>query len=548
MNYQDLANLLYPNITGDIKSLEEKYKERQLPEGAEVCRFAPSPTGRMHMGNLFASFIPEVIAKQSKGVFILRIEDTDEKRAIDNGVQLILDDLENFNYVVDEHPIKGGEYGPYVQTQRTEIYHTVAKYLVSIGRAYPCFCSADDLTKMRTIQEAKKDRIGYYGNYAKCRNLTFDEIKERIERGDKWVLRLKSLGDFNKKFVFSDLIKGDIELPENDIDQVLIKSDGIPPYAFAHVCDDHFMRVTTVTRDDSYISSVPYHLEIWNACGFKAPKFAHLLPLNKKDGDTIRKISKRKDPEAAVAFYHEKGIPNEAIKLYFATIMNSNFEDWFLENQDKSYRDFTFTFNKMSTSGSLFDLEKLMNISKVYFSKLTASEIYERVLNYSKQYDEEFYNLIKEDSKYLIDLLNIERNTERPRMDIGSYSDVKKEFWYMYDELFNKVEEPYKDVNYSYDVSFIKDYFENVYDESDNEEDWFNKVKEYASMKGFAINRKEYKEDPSRFLGNIADFCSIIRVMLTTSNMSPNMYDLLKIYGKDKLLKRVDLFLENVNK
>ena len=547
MNYKDLAELLYPNVKSDIKALEEKYPERKLDEGAEVCRFAPSPTGRMHMGNLFASFIPEVIAKQTNGVFILRIEDTDEKRAIENGVELILNDLENFNYIVDEHPIKGGEYGPYIQTERAEIYHTVAKYLVSIGRAYPCFCSSEDLTEMRTKQEEKKDRIGYYGKYAKCRNLSFEEVKARIENGDKWVLRLKSMGDFNKKFVFNDLVKGSIELPENDIDQVLIKSDGIPPYAFAHVCDDHFMRVTTVTRDDSYISSVPYHLEIWNACGFEAPKFAHLLPLNKKEGETIRKISKRKDPEAAVAFYHEKGIPNEAIKLYFATIMNSNFEEWFLENQDKTYREFKFSFDKMSTSGSLFDLEKLMNISKVYFSKLSASEIYERVLNYTKQYDLEFYELIKDRKEYLTALLNIEREVERPRMDIGSYSDVKKEFWYMFDELFNKKDNPYEDINYSYDISFIKAYFENIYSENDSEEEWFNKVKEYASSQNFAINRKEYKEDPTKFLGNLADFCSIIRVMLTTSNMSPNMYDLLKIYGRENLLKRIDVFLSAVN-
>jgi len=548
MNYQDLADLLYPDVKYDIKDLEEKYPKRNLPGGAEVCRFAPSPTGRMHMGNLFASFIPEVFAKQSNGVFILRIEDTDEKRAIENGVQLILDDLENFNYIVDEHPIKGGEYGPYVQTERAEIYHTVAKYLVSIGRAYPCFCSSDDLTEMRNMQELNKERIGYYGSFAKCRNLSFEEVKRRIENGDKWVLRLKSMGDFNKKFVFNDLVKGSIELPENDIDQVLIKSDGIPPYAFAHVCDDHFMRVTMVTRDDSYISSVPYHLEIWDACGFEAPKFAHLLPLNKKEGETIRKISKRKDPEAAVAFYHEKGIPNEAIKLYFATLMNSNFEEWFLQNQDKTYRDFKFTCDKMSTSGSLFDLEKLMNISKVYFSKLSASEIYDRLLNYTAQYDEEFYNLIKDKRDYMVKLLNIEREVERPRMDIGSYSDVKKEFWYMFDELFDKVDNPYKEVKYSYDVSFIKEYFSDVYNESDTEEDWFNKVKEFASSKGFAINRKEFKENPDKFLGNIADFCSIIRVMLTTSNMSPNMYDLLKIYGKEKLLNRVELFLDNINK
>ncbi len=361
MTNTDLANLLYPDVTTTIEDLEKRYPERNLPEGAEVTRFAPSPTGRLHMGGLYATFIPEVMATQTNGVFILRIEDTDAKRAIENGTELIIQDLEAYGYRINEDPIKGGNYGPYIQSERTEIYHAVAKYLVSIGRAYPCFCSEEDLNSMREHQEHKKERIGYYGKYAKCRNLSYEEVKAHIDAGDKWVLRLKSMGDFDKKVVFKDLVKGTLELPENDIDQVIVKSDGIPPYAFAHVCDDHFMRVTTVTRDDSYISSVTYHLELWDACGFKAPKFAHLLPINVKDGNTIRKISKRKDPEAAVAFYTERGLPNEAVKFYFATLMNTNFEGWLLQNPDKSYRDFTFTFDKMSKSGPLFDLEKINN-------------------------------------------------------------------------------------------------------------------------------------------------------------------------------------------
>ena len=278
MNYDDLANLLYPDVTQTIDDLEKMYPKRNLPEGAEVMRFAPSPTGRMHLGNLYASFIPEVIAKQTNGIFIVRIEDTDQKRKIENGIELGINDLEHYNYKVDEDPIKGGNYGPYIQSQRINIYHTIAKYLVSVGRAYPCFCSEEDLNQMRQIQESKKDRIGYYGHYAKCRNLTYDEIKKHIDKGDKWVLRLKSKGNFNSQIILKDLVKGTIKLPENDLDQVIVKSDGIPPYAFAHVCDDHFMRVTIVTRDDSYISSVPYHLELWKACGFEPPKFAHLLP------------------------------------------------------------------------------------------------------------------------------------------------------------------------------------------------------------------------------------------------------------------------------
>lgn len=548
MTNKDLADLLYPNITKTIDDLEKMYPERNLASGAEVCRFAPSPTGRMHMGNLFASFVPEVIANQSDGVFILRIEDTDDKRAIDNGVELILEDLEHYNYVVNEHPIKGGNYGPYIQTQRKEIYHIVAKYLVSIGRAYPCFCSEDDLSEMRTVQESKKDRIGYYGKYAKCRNLTYEEVKQHIDNGDKWVLRLKSMGDFNKKFTFKDLIKGTIELPQNDIDQVLVKSDGIPPYAFAHVCDDHFMRVTIVTRDDSYISSVPYHLEVWDACGFKAPKFAHLLPLNKKDGETIRKISKRKDPEAAVSFYHEKGIPVEAIKLYFATIMNSNFDGWFLQNQDKSYRDFTFAFNKMSTSGSLFDLEKLINISKNYISRLKATEVYESTLNWAKEFDGDLYELLTKYKDYSISLFNIEREQKKPRKDYSCWSDIKNQIWYMYDEMFNSKENLYKDVeikNY-FDSSILIDYIDNYYSDTDTKDEWYSKIKELSISHGFAGEVKTYNENPDNYKGHVGDVCEFIRVATTSLTKTPDLYELLKLLGKDRIKERVLAFSDYI--
>ena len=540
MTNKDLAELLYPGVTEDIEFLEKKYPERNLPEGAEVCRFAPSPTGRMHMGNLYASFIPEVIANQSNGVFILRIEDTDDKRAIENGVELILEDLKHYNYNVHEHPLKGGEYGPYIQTERKNIYHIVAKYLVSIGRAYPCFCSEEDLTEMRNTQEAKKDRIGYYGKYAKCRDLSYEQIKEKIDAGEKWVLRLKSNGDFNKKIVFKDLVKGTIELPENDIDQVLIKSDGIPPYAFAHVCDDHFMRVTTVTRDDSYISSVPYHLEVWDACGFKAPKFAHLLPLNKKEGEIIRKISKRKDPEAAVSFYHERGIPVEAIKLYFATIMNSNFEGWFLQNQDKSYRDFQFAFNKMSTSGSLFDLEKLINISKNYLSKLKAVEVFEGLDSWSKEFDAEFNELINKYKDYTISILNIEREQKKPRKDYDCYSTIKEHIWYMYDELFDtyQKEYEYQNINDKEEITNILKLYMEKYFTIEDKEQWFNGMKELCDELGYASDMKAYKENPELFKGNVADVSMVLRVALTTKSMTPDLYEIMKNLGKERILSR----------
>lgn len=541
MNYKELADLLYPDVNLTIEDLEKMYPKRNLPEGAEVLRFAPSPTGRMHMGNLFASFVPETFAHQSNGLFLLRIEDTDLKRTIDDGIKYIIDDFKEFNLIVDEDPIKGGNYGPYVQRERINIYHTVAKYLVSIGRAYPCFCSEEDLNNMRKEQEEKKDRIGYYGHYAKCRNLSLDEVKKHLENGDEWTLRLKSLGDFNKRFIFNDLIKGNIELPENDIDQVLIKSDGVPPYAFAHVCDDHFMRVTIVTRDDSYISSVPFHVELWDACGFEKPKFAHILPINKKEDGNIRKLSKRKDPEAAVSFYHEKGVPVEAIKLYFATLLNSNFEEWYLQNQDKSYKEFIFTFDKMSTSGSLFDLEKLISISREYIKNLKAKEVFEGLDNWSKVYDKDFNTLINKYKEYTINILNIEREVERPRKDIESFSAVKREVGYMYDELFNIEEKTFERKEF-YSKELLEYYINNVYDENDDKQTWFNKIKEMCPLFGFASETKDYKKNPENYKGSVAQVCEVIRVAVTNRTNTPDLYEILKLLGKERIKERINNF------
>ncbi len=537
MDYKKLANLLYPNAK-DIDYYEKKYPERNLKEGAEVCRFAPSPTGRVHMGNLFASFIPEVFAHQSDGVFILRIEDTDQVRILDNGIELIYNDLKTYKYQIDESPLDGGKYGPYVQTERKEIYESYAKYLVSIGRAYPCFCSAEDLDEMRHRQEERKEQIGYYGRYAKCRNLSLEEIKKHLDNGDKFVLRLKSMGDPDKKFVFKDLVKGAIELPQNNLDQVLMKSDGIPPYAFAHVVDDHLMHTTIVTRDDSYISSVPYHMELWDAFGFKKPKFAHLLPINKKDGDIIRKISKRKDPEAAISFHHEKGIPVEAVKLYFATLLNSNFEGWLLQNPDKSYRDFKFTFDKMSKSGSLFDMEKLTNISKNYLSKLKANEVFDLLDEWSKEFDIEFNKLINKYKEYTISVLNIEREQKKPRKDFAFYSEIKEQIWYMFDELF-------EDTKYDFGVNSIEEvkkiinlYYEKYYDDKDDKDSWFNKIKELSDELGYASDMKAYKENPNNFKGSVADISNIIRVALTTKTTTPDLYEIMHLLGKERILKR----------
>lgn len=539
MTNKDLAELLFPDVTKTIEDYEKMYPERNLEEGAYVTRFAPSPTGRLHMGSLFASFVPEVFARQTNGVFILRIEDTDSKREIENGTELILSDLKDNDYKIDENPIDGGAYGPYIQTERKEIYRTFAKHLVAIGRAYPCFCTEEDLAHMREEEESRKERIGYYGKHAKCRNLTYEEVKAHLDKGDKFVIRLKSLGDFNKKLIFKDLIKGTIALPENDLDQVLLKSDGIPPYAFAHVVDDHLMRVTHVTRDDSYISSVPYHVELWNAFGFKLPKFAHLLPLCVKEGETVRKISKRKDPEAAVSFYHEKGIPKEAIKMYFATLLNSNFEEWYLQNQDKSYRDFTFTFNKMSKSGPLFDLEKLLNISRNYISKLTKDEVYKNLLEWTGTYDKEFNNILVKYEDYTKNVLNIEREQKKPRKDYSCYSDIKNQIFYMYDELYNPTSYEWGKIDDKNEIiKILKTYMEKYFNITDKEA-WFNNIKTLTDELGYCSNMKEYKENPDKYKGSVADISTVIRVALTSRSMTPDLYEIMRLLGKDRIKERI---------
>lgn len=539
MTNKDLAELLFPDVTKTIEDYEKMYPERNLEEGAYVTRFAPSPTGRLHMGSLFASFVPEVFARQTNGVFILRIEDTDSKREIENGTELILSDLKDNDYKIDENPIDGGAYGPYIQTERKEIYRTFAKHLVAIGRAYPCFCTEEDLAHMREEEESRKERIGYYGKHAKCRNLTYEEVKAHLDKCDKFVIRLKSLGDFNKKLIFKDLIKGTIALPENDLDQVLLKSDGIPPYAFAHVVDDHLMRVTHVTRDDSYISSVPYHVELWNAFGFKLPKFAHLLPLCVKEGETVRKISKRKDPEAAVSFYHERGIPKEAIKMYFATLLNSNFEEWYLQNQDKSYRDFTFTFNKMSKSGPLFDLEKLLNISRNYISKLTKDEVYKNLLEWTGTYDKEFNNLLVKYEDYTKNVLNIEREQKKPRKDYSCYSDIKNQIFYMYDELYNPTSYEWGKIDDKNEIiKILKTYMEKYFNITDKEA-WFNNIKTLTDELGYCSNMKEYKENPDKYKGSVADISTVIRVALTSRSMTPDLYEIMRLLGKDRIKERI---------
>lgn len=551
MTNKELASIMYPDVTKTIDDYEEIYPERNLKEGAIVSRFAPSPTGFVHMGSLLTAFIERKFPKDTDGVFYLRIEDTDQKRSVENGIQGIIDDLKNFDITIDEGVVseteEKGNYGPYIQTKRLDIYKTFAKYLVENDYAYPCFCSSEDIEEIRKRQEKNKDRIGYYGRFAKCRYLSNEERAEKIKNGESYVLRLKSTGDFNRKIVVNDCVRGKVEFPENDIDHILIKSDGIPVYHFAHVVDDHLMRTTHVMRGEEWFPSTPLHIELFKKFGFKVPKYAHLGLVMKIDEDgTRRKLSKRKDPEAAVSFYHEKGIPIEAVKLYLTTIANSNFESWYDANKDKTIDDFKLDFKKISASGTLFDLDKMLNISKNYISRLKASEVYEASLKWALEFDKELYDLLTKYKDYSINLFNIEREQKKPRKDYSCYSDIKNQIWYMYDELFDTKEKVYNNVEIKkyYNSDILFDYINDYYNSNDTKDEWYEKVKQLATKYGFAANVKDYKENPDDYNGHVGDVCEFIRVAITSLTMTPDLYELLRLLGEDRIKNRFNKFSE----
>ena len=548
MTNKDLANLIFPNITKTIEDYEKIYPERNLPEGAMVTRFAPSPTGFVHMGSLLASFISSKAAKDTNGIFYLRIEDTDQKREVENGIEGIVADLKNFEINIDEGALSRtesiGNYGPYIQSERKEIYHAFIKHLLEIGMAYPCFCTEEHLDEIREMQEATKSRIGYYGRYAVCRNLKIDEAYNRIKNGENFIIRLKSPGDFEKKIVVNDLVKGKIEFPENDLDIVIMKSDGLPTYHFAHLVDDHLMRTTHITRGDEWVSSLPIHIQLFQVFGFNPPKYAHLSPIMKQEGDTKRKLSKRKDPEAAMSYYTELGIPIKAVHLYLMTIANTNFEQWYDANKDKSIDDFKFDFKKISASGSLFDLEKLINISRNYISYLSAEEVYNNVLTWSKTYDLELYELLSKYKEYTINVFSIERYQKKPRKDYESWSSIKKNIWYMYDELFQNVDYDKGNITDKNEINnILSTYINSYYQESDDKDTWFSRIKELSTALGYCANMKEYKENPNNYKGSVADVSTVIRIALTSSTMTPDLYEIMKLLGADRVKSRILKFI-----
>ena len=549
---KELADLMFPCVTKTIEDYEKMYPERNLSDGARVTRFAPSPTGFVHMGSLLSAFEDYKAAKDTNGVFYLRIEDTDQKRSVENGIVGILNDLKNFDIIPDEGMIDEensiGKYGPYIQSERMEIYHTFCKDLVLRGLAYPCFCTPSELDEIREIQELNKERIGYYGSFAKCRSLSVDEAIEKIKNGCDFVVRLKSPGDFNNKITLHDEVRGDIEFPENDLDIVLIKStDKLPTYHFAHLVDDHLMRTTHVMRGEEWIASYPIHAQLFEIFNFKKPNYAHLGLVMKIDEEgTRRKLSKRKDKEASVEFYHKEGIPTEAVKLYLMTIANSNFEEWLDNNPDKDLSEFKMDFKKISASGSLFDVEKLMNISKNYLSKRSAREIYDNLLIWAEEFDLEFYNILKNNKEYAINIFNIERETLKPRKDYVSYSSIKNFVFYMFDEYFENSEYQFMKITDKDEIELILNtYYDNYFDLSDKDT-WFNKVKEMCDTLGYASNIKEYKKNPELFKGNVSDVATVIRVSLTSKTNTPDLYEIMKLLGKDKIKERFTKCIESL--
>ncbi len=540
MDYKDLANLIFPDIK-DYTYYEEKYPERNLPEGAEVLRVAPSPTGFIHIGGLFQGLLAKKIADQTGGVFFVRIEDTDQKRKIDNGVEEILNAFEKYGLSPDE-TVGRGNYGPYIQSERGDIYKSYAKKLISEGKAYPCFCTPEELEESRSNQEKAKERTGYYGKWAKCRNMPIDMAIEKIKNGVPYVVRFRSPGNPERKIKHKDVIKGSIDFPENDLDIIIIKSDGLPTYHFAHAVDDHLMRTTLVTRSDEWVSSVPLHLQLFYELGFKIPKYGHTAPLMKQDGDSKRKLSKRKDPEAAVSYYTEEGIPKESVIEYMMNIINSNFEMWRKQNPDKDINEFEVDIRKMGVSGALFDMVKMHDVSKNVISRFSAEKVYEDAKAWAEVYDSELNEML-ENKEYSLRILGIERGNQKPRKDIAKWSDLKDIIYYMYPEKFNKMDKnafEYQKVTDKSEIEkIVKLYFEKYYNENDDKETWFNKMKDLAGELGYAREVKEFKANPDGYKGHVGDISTVIRVTLTGKCNTPDLYEIIRILGKEEILRRV---------
>ncbi|MBE6778476.1 MAG: glutamate--tRNA ligase [Ruminococcaceae bacterium] len=541
--YLQLAQAMFPHITKTPEDYEAQYPPRSLPDGARVTRIAPSPTGYLHLGTFFTSMVNRLTADASQGVFFFRLEDTDKKREVEGGADDILKGMKDFGLTIDEGFVAPGEiigsYGPYQQSQRAEIYQAYVKLLVAENKAYPCFCTEEERQSARDAQEASKERTGYYGKYAVCRNLSPDEALQRITAGESYVVRLRSEGNEANRVKFDDMIKGTIEMPENDEDIVLLKSDGIPTYHFAHAVDDHLMRTTHVIRGDEWISSVPKHLQLFKTLGFKPPKYAHVSPIMVEENGNKRKLSKRKDPQAAMHFYAQQGYPALSVLEYLLTIANSDFEEWRRTNPTAPYNAFKFNLKKMSVSGALFDLDKLNDVSKTVIARMTATEVAQQVLHWADEYHPAFAALLRRDTAYTEGIFSIDRGNAKPRKDIARWSDVPDYVSYFFDELYDNALELPDNISPA-DAAAILRAYAAIYDPSEDKQAWFDSVKSICAPLGFSPDVKEYKKNPDNFKGHVGDISTVIRIAVTGRRMTPDLCSIMQQLGTDKVQERLN--------
>ncbi len=548
MDYQALADLLFPNVTETPEEVEARFPRRELKEGAVVTRMAPSPTGFVHLGNLVQGMISERMAHQSEGVLFLRVEDTDAKREVPGAVEVLINSLKHYDISFDEGATIDGDfglYGPYRQRQRAAIYHVFARKLVLEGKAYPCFCTEEELTAIREQQEAAKENFGYYGKYALWRDRSIEEIQAQIDAGNPWVLRFKSEGSIENQFKFDDLVKGKLTITENDIDHVLLKSDGIPTYHFAHAVDDELMRTTHVVRGDEWLPSLPFHIQLFKALGFKLPKYVHIGPLMKMDGSSKRKLSKRKDPELALTFYKGEGFPVQAMREYLMTVLNSNFEDWRRANPELGIDAFKFSPKKLNPAGSLFDYAKLVDVSKNVISRMDAETVYSLLTEWALEFDPDFGAKLAGSKELSIQVLSIGRGGKKPRKDLATWKDAKDYMGFFFDEYLQTP---------SFDEKFDKatvadalNRFLEKFDITDDSNTWFAKVKQITEDMGFTTDMKAYKADPSAFKGTVADVSTFIRQAVTGKTNSPDLYTVMQILGYDRTAARIRAVLAELN-
>ncbi len=547
MDYIALANLLFPNVTETPEEVEARFPARSNPEGAVITRMAPSPTGFVHLGNLVQGLTSERMAHQSGGVLFLRVEDTDAKREVSGAVEVLINTLKHYGIHFDEGATIDGDngaYGPYRQRQRAAIYHVYAKKLVAEGMAYPCFCTEEELSAMREKQEANKETTGYYGSYAIWRDRSLEDIQAQLNAGNPWVLRFRSTGSIENQFLFDDLVKGKLTITENNVDHVLLKSDGIPTYHFAHAVDDHLMRTTHVVRGDEWLPTLPFHIQLFKALGFKLPKYVHIGPLMKMDGTSKRKLSKRKDPELALTYYKAEGFPVQAVYEYIMTLLNSNYEDWRRANPTAPASDFKFSPKKLNPAGNLFDYAKLTDVSKNEIAKMDAETVYALLLDWAKEFDADFAAKLEQDPQYAISILAIGRGGKKPRKDLAVWKEAKPYMGFFYDEYLELPVFDDRFENETIKEALVK--FLDVYDPADDSTVWFDKIKKITEEMGFATDMKAYKADPSAYPGSVADVSTFIRQAVTGKVNSPDLYTVMQILGPERTTARIHAVLETL--